>query len=229
MSDGQIENFHIESGAQGVLAVINNFYGKWEKAFDAKYTKEETFHRGNSKTVMMMNDTDSDRRLTIAQHPDYSMLRIPYRDGYNMYVILPKKWKSLNSVISKLNENDIEACNSFSDYDEIIVKLPKFEMNYAWNANKVLKEMGVRKIFTKTAELNHINDSLYISNIIQKTKVKVDESGTDASAATGVVLKLKEIKEKKVTNFYADHPFAYIIADPFGNYCFMGTFWGYKK
>jgi serpin B len=80
----------------------------------------------------------------------------------------------------------------------------------------------------------HNFEDYYLGQIIQgdfdnKMQSEIDEIGTAAEALTSAVLKVKEIgavEEKSVVYFYADHPFAYIIADPFGNYCFMGTFWG---
>ena len=193
-------------------------------------TKEEPFSGGRVKTVMMMNDKDNDRRLSYAQRSDYSLLRIPYRGGYVMYVILPKSGRSLSSVIQKLSIKEFQnAIDNLSHYDIIHIKLPKFEVNYDCIANKWLTSMGIRKVFGRDADFGNLNKDFYLDRISQYAKVKVDEIGTDASALTSEVLKVKgedAEEEKTVVYFYADHPFAYIIRDTFGNYCFMGTFWG---
>ncbi len=66
-----------------------------------------------------------------------------------------------------------------------------------------------------------------IREVIQKTKVIIDEDGTRAGAVTSSSFAtLGEIMNPTEAYFYADHPFVYIIQDPFGNYCFMGIFWG---
>ena len=231
-TDNKINHLPIEHDAKSILAVINSFNGKWEKEFSAEKTKEEPFYGGKGKTVMMMNDTDDDRRLTFVQRSDYSLLRIPYRGGYAMYVLLPEKGKTLSSVIRKLNWEELQnAIDNLNYYDTVFVKLPKFEMNYTWEANKWLISMGIRKVFSDEADLVNMNTDFYVSSISQCAKIKVDEIGTDAAALTSAILKAKEeVVEKETTKayFYADHPFAYIIQDPFGSYCFMGTFWGDK-
>ncbi|WP_254795126.1 serpin family protein [Xylanibacter ruminicola] len=109
------------------------------------------------------------------------------------------------------------------------LKLPKFELNFNCITNKWLTSMGIRKVFSRDADFGNVNREFYLDRISQYAKVKVDEIGTAAEALTSAVLKVKEmgaVEEKSVVYFYADHPFAYIIADPFGNYCFMGTSWG---
>ena len=229
-SDNKIPHLSMVHDASSILAVINYFNGKWEKEFKADETKEEPFHGGNGKTVMMMNDKDNDRRLSYAQRSDYSLLRIPYRGGYAMYVVLPKRGRQLSSVIHKLKLEEFQnAIDDLSYYDIIYSKLPKFELNYNCIANKWLTSMGIRKVFGRNADFGNMNREFYLDRISQYAKVKVDEIGTDAAALTSAVLKAKgeDVEEEKsVVYFYADHPFAYIIADPFGNYCFMGTFYG---
>ena len=229
-SDNKITHLPIDHDASSILAVINCFNGKWEKEFDADITIEEPFSGGNNKNVMMMNDTDKDRRLSYSQRSDYSLLRIPYRGGYAMYVVLPKSGRSLSSVIQKLSIKEFQnAIDNLSHYDIIHIKLPKFEVNYDCIANKWLTSMGIRKVFGRDADFGNLNKDFYLDRISQYAKVKVDEIGTAAEALTSAVLKVKGEdtgEDKSVIYFYADHPFAYIIADPYGNYCFMGTFWG---
>lgn len=66
-----------------------------------------------------------------------------------------------------------------------------------------------------------------VIEILQSSKVILDEDGTRAGAITSTSFAtLSSLMHPTEAYFYADHPFAYIIADPFGNYCFMGTFWG---
>lgn len=229
-TDNKINHLPIKRDAQSILTVINCFNGKWLKEFDKEKTKKETFHGRRNKTVSMMNDADDDRILALAQQSDYSLLMIPYRRAYVMYVVLPKKGKTLPSVIQKLTKTELQnAINNLKYYDTIFVKLPKFEMNYNWIANKFLMSLGIHKVFGREADLDNMNKDFYVSSISQYTKVKIDEGGTTAAAVTStedVLLMSEERKKTSVAYFYADRPFAYIIRDRFDNYCFMGTFWG---
>ena len=83
-------------------------------------------------------------------------------------------------------------------------------------------------MFSDNYELTHIQSSpMKITEILQSTKVILDEDGTRAGALTSASFAtLGLISHPTEAYFYADHPFAYIITDPFGNYCFMGTFRG---
>jgi serpin B len=85
-------------------------------------------------------------------------------------------------------------------------------------------------MFSDSAELNRIqSEPMVIKDIIQKTRVILDEDGTRAGALTSSsFLTLGEVSKPTEAYFYADHPFAYIIEDSYGSYCFMGTFWGNK-
>jgi serpin B len=113
-------------------------------------------------------------------------------------------------------------------YDHTYVKIPKFEVDYSFNANSSLASLGVGKMFSDNAELNRIqSEPMKIGEIVQKTKVILDEDGTRAGAITSCsFMTLSEVMNPTEAYFYADHPFAYIIQDPFDSYCFMGTFWG---
>ena len=83
-------------------------------------------------------------------------------------------------------------------------------------------------MFSDYSELNHIQSRpMMIKDILQSTKVILDEDGTRAGALTSTSFAtLGELLNPTEAYFYANHPFTYIIADPFGNYCFMGTFYG---
>jgi serpin B len=113
-------------------------------------------------------------------------------------------------------------------YDIVHIKLPKFEVAYSFKASEYLASLGVSKLFSNSAELDGVQTApMKISDITQKTKIILDEDGTRAGAITsGSFVTLSEKMNPTEAYFYADHPFAYIIQDPFGNYCFMGTFWG---
>ena len=83
-------------------------------------------------------------------------------------------------------------------------------------------------MFSDSAELDRIqSEPMKITDITQMAKVIMDEDGTRAGSITSSSFAtLSERVDPTEAYFYADHPFAYIIEDPFGNYCFMGTFWG---
>lgn len=120
------------------------------------------------------------------------------------------------------------AISQLKSYDYTYVKIPKFEIDYSFKANKYLASLGVSKMFSDNAELSRIqSEPMKIDEIFQKTKIVLDEDGTKAGSLTSSsFITLSEMMNPTEAFFYADHPFAYIIQDPFDSYCFMGTFWG---
>ena len=230
-TEGLLSSFPVKQTDVGSanLFVANYFNGRWVQEFDKESTKEEPFKGGVSSTVNMMNMTDNEEVFSYAKLDDFSMLRIPYIGGYRLYIILPDKIDGLTTLLQSLDGEKLRsAMNQLKSYDHTYVKIPKFEVDYSFNANSSLASLGVGKMFSDDAELNRIqSEPMKIGEIVQKTKVILDEDGTRAGAITsGSFMTLSEVMNPTEAYFYADHPFAYIIQDPFDSYCFMGTFWG---
>ena len=232
-TDGLLSSFPLtqRDDRSANLLVANFFNGRWAQKFYKEDTKEEPFHAGTSTTVSMMNMTEREELFSYAEIKDFSLLRIPYVGGYRLYVILPKKVDGLKALLQSLDGEKLRtAIGQLKFYDFVYVKIPKFEVDYSFNANDYLSSLGVGRMFTESAELNRIqSEPMKINDIIQKTRVILDEDGTRAGALTSSsFLTLSETMNPTKAYFYADHPFAYIIEDSFGSYCFMGTFWGNK-
>jgi serpin B len=230
-TEGLLSSFPVKQNddESANLLVANFFNGRWVQKFDKESTMKEPFKGGISSSVNMMNMMEKENVFSYAKLDDFSILRIPYLGGYRLYIILPDKPDGLASLLQSLDGEKLRsAISQLKSYDHIYVKIPKFEVDYSFNANNYLTSLGVGKMFGDYAELNHIqSEPMKISDIIQKTKVILDEDGTRASAITSSsFLTLSELMYPTEAYFYADHPFAYIIQDPFANYCFMGTFWG---
>ena len=233
-TEGLLSSFPVKQTDVGSanLFVANYFNGRWVQEFDKESTKEEPFKGGVSSTVNMMNMTDNEEVFSYAKLDDFSMLRIPYMGGYRLYIILPDKIDGLTTLLQSLDGEKLRsAMNQLKSYDHTYVKIPKFEVDYSFNANSSLASLGVGKMFSDDAELNRIqSEPMKIGEIVQKTKVILDEDGTRAGAITSCsFMTLSEVMNPTEAYFYADHPFAYIIQDPFDSYCFMGTFRGDPK
>ena len=233
-TEGLLSSFPIQQkeDESANLYVANFFNGRWVQEFNKESTKKEPFKGGISSSVNMMNMTENEEIFSYAKLDDFSMLKIPYVGGYRLYIILPDKIDGLASLLQSLDGEKLSsAMHQLKSYDHTYVKIPKFEVDYSFNANTTLAALGVGKMFSDKAELNRIqSEPMKIGEIVQKSKVILDEDGTRAGAITSSsFLTLSEIMNPTEAYFYADHPFAYIIQDPFDNYCFMGTFWGETK
>lgn len=229
-TEGMISRLPMESiDSKSVnLMVANYFFGNWEIEFDKYDTKKEPFKDGTSSMVNMMNQNVEDCYY-YAKFNDFSLLKIPYVGGYYLNIILPDQTDGLVHLLQYLDGKKMKsAIRQLKKNYIVYLKLPKFEVEYSFSATDYLASLGIKRAFSDLAELDKIqSEPMVISGIKQIAKIILNEEATRAASVTDVELAvLAEKKKPSEVHFYADHPFAYIIEDPFGNYCFMGTFWG---
>jgi serpin B len=97
----------------------------------------------------------------------------------------------------------------------VAVWMPRFKTTSSFNLNEVLKSMGMTEAFSMDADFSGMtgNKELYLSAVLHKAYVDVNEEGTEAAAATAAVMTLKGRPPEKRVVFRADHPFVFIIRD----------------
>jgi len=108
---------------------------------------------------------------------------------------------------------------------KVIVSVPKFRMTSQFSLADVLKSMGMKDAFSGKADFSGMTGvrDLYISAVIHKAFVDVNEEGTEAAAATAVVMRIIAIGPKEIPVFRADHPFLFLIRDnKAGSILFIG-------
>lgn len=128
--------------------------------------------------------------------------------------------KKLEAFLNMGELNNIRA--SMAD-EKVRVSIPKFKMEYKFTANESLKKLGMKDAFSRKADFSGMNGNkeLYISKVVHKAFIKVNEEGTEAAAATGVVMSRKSIS--RVEEFNANRPFIFLIQDnKTGALLFMG-------
>ena len=100
-------------------------------------------------------------------------------------------------------------------YTEVVVSLPRFRVESKLPLNDALKNLGIKDMFTDNADLGGISkESLYVSDVVQKAVIEVEESGTTAAAATAVVVQVVvSLSQGQPRTFTADHPFLFQLRD----------------
>ncbi len=198
-----------------VLCNAIYFKGKWEKAFDKEMTVEREFYVSEEKTVQvkMMHARDEFRYKDFGR---YKGLELPYQGGrLAMVVFLPKEVEGIGKVERELRgKRLIEAIDGVinSPKEKVKVALPRFKVEGEFKLNDVLKRMGMVTAF-EGSDFAGIDreGGLQISAVVHKAVVEVNEEGTEAAAATAVVVSLGMVGEVK--EFVADHPFVFVIVD----------------
>ena len=160
-------------------------------------------------------------------------LCLPYgNQAYRMIILLPIEGKTIEDVKEALDADSWQKMvKSFSGL-EVDVKLPVFEPETpALSLADALQEMGIQKAFSSSADFSAMTDMhVCISDVLQKAKIKVDETGSEAAAVTDIVMELTSAgpaSEPKVFNFHCDRPFLYAITEvSSGAIFFLGQYTG---
>jgi serpin B len=143
-------------------------------------------------------------------------VRLPYKgEDTSMIVVLPRKADALKDG-AFLNASGFAAVRSaLKPEKEVAVQMPRFESRTSTELARALAKLGMPKAFSDSAEFGRLSkEPLAISGVIHQAWVKVAEEGTEAAAATAVIMRYTAIApqgEPKL--FIADHPFLFFIVD----------------
>jgi serpin B len=211
------------------LVVVNTLYfkGKWQKPFDKQATREEEFHLegGKVKRVPMMHQSG---KFDYLRGDGFQAVALPYGAGeLSFYLFLPDEGRSLQAFLKELTtERWAQWLKGFKPM-EGDVGLPRFRIEATYPLKEPLQAMGITDAFDpEKADLSGVapltDGRLFITKALQKAVVEVDEEGTKAAAATGVVVSVTAYNPNRFT-LIANRPFFFIIRhNATGAILFMG-------
>ncbi len=211
-----------------VLVNAIHFLGKWMVEFNKELTRKEIFRGmdGQGKETEFMRRTGY---FNYAEHHGMQAIEMLYQGGnYSMVLLLPNKTSDVVSALSTLDGFAFEQIVSAMERTHVDLRLPRFEAETSVNLERLLSEMGMPLAFSKKADFSGMtgDDSLMIDKVIHKAMIEVKESGTEAAAATAVVMIMKtsiEPEPERTVVFHADRPFLFFIKDnTYNNILFMG-------
>ncbi len=207
-----------------VRLVITNavyFKGTWIKQFDINKTVDADFRVTSNKTtrVPMMERTDEGAIFRYADTADLQVLEMPYEHTsgkqLSMIVLLPKV-NNLSSAERALDPKALPLITGKFQSQRVKVWFPKFKMETEYRLPESLTALGMPKAFSPAADFSGMDGTknLFISDVIHKAFVYVNEEGTEAAAATAVIMKYSAAApENPIPKFRADHPFLFLIQD----------------
>jgi len=209
-----------------VLTNAIYFKGNWQRQFKKDRTREAPFTllSGEKVDAPMMNQTGEFRYMEAG---DFQALELPYIDNeLSMIILLPGDTDGLPKFEKTLNLEDFSQWLDRLHRREVIVSVPKFKMTSQFSLASVLQSMGMADAFSaRAADFSGITGGrdLFISAVIHKAYVDVNEEGTEAAAATGVTMRLTSVGPTQTPVFRADHPFLFLIRDNHsGSILFIG-------
>ncbi|MCK8519615.1 serpin family protein [Methanoculleus sp. 7T] len=210
------------------LVITNAIYfkGTWAEQFDPDRTTDEGFRVAPDETVtvpMMHGDAVYGYTETEA----LQALEMPYAhesgNGLAMLVLLPKE-DNLTAAEEAFDDETVAGLRKSLIQKRVMVFFPKFTLDAEYSLRGTLSAMGMPTAFTDDADLSGMDGTrgLFISNVVHKAFVDVNEEGTEAAAATGVVI-AEGVQPELAPVFRADHPFVFLIVEKdTGTILFMG-------
>jgi serpin B len=221
----------LDASTRLVLTNAIYFKGDWAEKFKKEDTKDKPFHLGGGKDVKapMMNATKHYPYLDTA---DFQAVKLPYKGNeLSMVVVLPKKVDGLanleKQIAPKMLSETLASWKQGGRFrsEEVVLTLPKFKMTREFGLGDVLAAMGMKDAFSASAaDFSGMDGQkdLFISAVVHKAFVDVNEEGTEAAAATAVGVALSSMPAEPIT-FKADHPFLFLIRhEASGAILFMG-------
>ncbi len=210
-----------------VLTNAIYFKGTWKGQFDKSNTQEQDFHINSTKSVkvpMMFMKPDK-AKFNYMETENLQILELPYEgDKLSMLILLPKYNYTLDDIKENSTSENFENLKKQmheTKLDEIYI--PKFKFETKYFMEKTLSDIGMPTAFSMDADFSGMTGKrdLFISAVIHQAFVDVNEEGTEAAAATGVVMKMTAMMPTNI--FRANHPFIYIIQyKETGNILFLG-------
>ncbi len=214
----------LDSMTRLVLTNAIYFKGKWASQFKPERTQDAPFTLlgGEKVNVPMMNQTGN---FGYTETDTAQVLEMPYlNNDLSMVILLPKKNDGVNELEKELSSNNLTGWLAKLRKREVQVWLPRFKLTCEFELAKVLGSMGMPDAFLAKADFSGMTGSkdLFISAVVHKAYVDVNEEGTEAAAATGVAMKLTSVPLPPPV-FRADHPFVFLIRDNHtGSTLFLG-------
>lgn len=206
-----------------VLTNAVYFNAAWLHPFNEGATQDGTFNLlgGGTVTVPMMRETES---YGYAEGTDYQAVSLPY-DGneLSMVVLLPQAGK-FATFENALDAAMVKGITDKLAGQSVALTMPKFEYSSQFGLKDALSTLGMAEAFTPSADLSGMNGDrdLFIHDVLHKAFVSVDEEGTEAAAATGVIVGVTSAPASPIA-VEIDRPFIYLIRDnATGSVIFIG-------
>ncbi len=216
-----------ELSPSSLLVLTNAIYFKalWASPFPGERTAPDDFQVSSRERVrvQMMDQTG---RFRYGDHPSFQMVELPYKgDTLSMVIFLPKAVDGLAQLESSLERTKLESWLARLSAMRVHVSLPRFKLKESFELRDPLAALGMPVAFGSGADFSGMTGTrdFAISAVVHQAYVEAEERGTEAAAATAVVMSRAAMVAAPPQEFRADHPFLFLIRDNrTGSILFLG-------
>lgn len=215
-TNGKIKNLFapnsLDKNTSLILVNAIYFKGKWIKTFKKDNTNNALFHVNENVKIPVPMMSQTERfNYGFVEEMDAQFIELPYEnDDFSMFIFLPNKISGLQKVIEQITLELLMKSTDSKNMQKtkLEIHIPRFKIEESYDLTSHLKNMGMLDAFSQKANLSGISDvGLFVSKVIHKAFIEVNEEGTEASAATGVVIQPKSATRQFIVN----HPFLCLI------------------
>lgn len=224
---GRITDLVTKLNPQAVMVLINAVYfkGIWAEPFNKTDTKQQDFHLdGGGETQVQMMHRSGD--MLYYKGTGFEALRLPYSENKeSMVIMLPAKNQKLDAFLTKFATRDFQAIGNGLATTKVNLALPRFRIESFYSLVGPLKGLGMQLAFDPLkANFGNLSPAVYITDVMQKAFIDTNEEGSEAAAATAVVMSMRAVyNPHPPINFVVDRPFLFALQDSTGDVLFLGV------
>lgn len=202
------------------MVLINALYFNclWEIEFDKDETKTEMFYKGDNSEYGNVEMMTTESAFNYFSNDEITAVELPYKnEKFSMHLIKPSGGKTVDDLIEELDGDTWTGwMDSYQEHEKVQVTMPKFKFDYEREMGPDLIDMGLGIAFSPAeADFSDISEiPLFISRVIHKTYIDVNEEGTEAAAVTAIVFEVTSVGPGSgpiIVRF--DHPFLFAITE----------------
>uniref|UniRef100_A0A1I8QEJ1 Serpin domain-containing protein n=1 Tax=Stomoxys calcitrans TaxID=35570 RepID=A0A1I8QEJ1_STOCA len=226
-TDNKIKNLISPSllGADTRLVLVSaiHFKGMWQIPFPMEFTEDLAFYLNETNCVKVPTmTTEGLFEQVVLKDLQSHLVRMRYKNSdLSMVIILPDSRTGLKDLEVKLRNVSLPSFKTQLTLSKLEITMPKFQAEFQMELKETLMKMGMKEMFGRADFSKMIKESepLYISSVVHKTFISVNEVGTEAAGATGLVA-----TSRSLPRYYTvDHPFYYAVVNEDFVPLFQGT------
>lgn len=234
-TNGKIEEIVDIIDPLNIAFLINAIYfnANWSTPFEEGFTskKDFTLLDGSKVKADLMSKT---AHLSYQENNQFQAVELPYGENerYVMRVYLPRKDVKFDKFVDSIDKESLQKWSEDFSSREGVLELPKFKTEYSSSLNDMLMSIGIKEAFnSSSADFSKMivveGQNVYISAVVHKTYIDVNEKGTEAAAATSIEMSLMSMPgsaEEEMFKMIVDRPFVFTIDDKeSGEILFIGA------